>query len=284
MKGKESLLDLQKEKIAAANQLVQKGQTVLKLMSKLPFIRLIGVSGAVAADNPSLDKNSYNDLDLFVITSHNTLWIIFLIERLITNGIRLFNKGNHFFCFNYVTDESFLEIHNKNFFTATEIQNLKVIADDGIYRDFLEDNRWQKKYYPGEKTIKSPTSRKKKNYLYYITMPFNYAFFVVFCMARGIKKGKWNMMMEFTSKFDPLQKCNFHRISNPKGGYQQAIQDRFENLFRSNFGQYYTKDLVSEFFPSESSSLFEKNSQAFAYEEAQHFSKYVKTADEKSIN
>jgi hypothetical protein len=49
--GKEEIIDLQEEKSKLTQELIHKGTRLLKLLGKLPFIKFIGVSGSVAADN-----------------------------------------------------------------------------------------------------------------------------------------------------------------------------------------------------------------------------------------
>ena len=137
--SKQQVIANQPKKKALTLALIQKGHGFIRYFSKLPFIRFVGVSGSVAAENPTTNSAAHVDLDLFVICSKKSLWVIFFFERIYTNIVR-FVQGENFLCFNYVTDVSFLEVYNQNFFTATEIINIKTLVDKGIYDEFLLKN------------------------------------------------------------------------------------------------------------------------------------------------
>lgn len=128
------------------NSIIQKKMPYLNILAKLPMIKFIGISGSIAAGNPVLYKKRV-DLDLFIITSKNTLWTLAFFTRIYSSS-----KMNYFIkhplCFNYILDESFLEIHNQNFYTATEMINLIPVHGMATYNDFLSSNSWIYKFYP----------------------------------------------------------------------------------------------------------------------------------------
>lgn len=271
--GKESIIEMQPKKINVSKKLVAKGEKFIRLFSKIPFIKYVGVSGSVAAENPTTNDNDHVDLDLFVISSQYSLWLIFFIERIFTNIVRLFN-GDHFYCFNYVTEDNFLEVHNQNFFTATEVVNLKTVIDKGVYSEFLRKNMWAKKYYKNLAISNTIQSYKQKKSNFFIRL-INYLFFMAFCIFRGLKKLNLSYAFEFTSKFDPSKKCNLHRISNPNGGYQEKIKERFSLLMKQNFKEFYSKQLIEFLFPDKSSFQFSTEENVHDLEIAGYFEKYV---------
>lgn len=271
--GKEPIIDNQPEKIRITENLLVKGQSFVKFFSKIPVIKYVGVSGSVAAENPSISEEDHVDLDLFVISSKNSLWMIFFIERIITNIIRLF-KGDHFYCFNYVTEDSFLEVYNQNFFTATEIINLKTLEDKGVYQEFLRKNAWIRTYYKND-IINSSISSYNQKTGNLIVRSVNYLFYMAFCIVRGLKKLNLKYAFEFTSKFDPTQKCNLHRISNPNGGYQEKIKERFSSLMQKNFKDYYSSQIIEFLFPLNSSFEFSPEKNAHDLQMAGYFEKYA---------
>jgi len=278
--GKQESIQYQKEKRILSGHLIDKGNSVLKIISKLPFIKYIGISGSVAANNPTLDQSEHLDLDLFVISTKNSLWIVFLFERLVTNFIRLI-KGDHFYCFNFVTEESFLEISNKNFFTATEIINLKTVMDKGIYNVFIESNTWYSAYYSNESVKKNDNPDNLSKGLLTLLTPINYLFYMLFCIGRGIKQMDLKVALEFTKKYDPTHKCNLRRISNPNGGYQEAIKKRFTELYQKNFERYNDSNMIDHLFPKEGSYQIPEG-EIDNFEFGQLFSKYSLKEDEKS--
>lgn len=282
VKGKESIISAQKAKSVRTKSILKKGGKFLAAFSKLPFIRYVGVSGSVAAENPTMDESGHVDLDLFVICADGSLWIVFFFERIFTNIIRLL-KGDHFYCFNYVTEESFLEVYNKNFYTATELVNMKPLIDKGIYNDFIEANKWFGVYYQSDVIEKLPHGSSRSPIIAKLLVPFNFLFYILFCLFRGIKKAKIKYAFEFLSPFDPTQKCNLKRISNPNGGYQEAIRSRFEKLFKANFAGYWDTGIVDQLFPQSESFSFDTGKPLVTYEFSELNDKLPEDVHEKDI-
>lgn len=281
---KYEFIEQQAEKSIVSEKLINRGRIFLTYLSKVPLIKYIGISGSLAADNPTIGTAGVNkgvvDLDLFIISAKNTLWIFFLLERVYTNVQRLI-FGHHFYCFNYVTDESFLEVHNKNFYTATEIINLKTIYDDGVYDDFMVKNKWSEKFYNnlyghGEIIY----SRKSFSWLF-ILWPLNFLCFILFCLGRGLKRLEWEPILEMFNGFNPVQKCNLKRLSNPNGGYQEALKARFLELYKMNFPGYYSKQMMEHLFPAYSAFQITKE-KSYDLEHEEMFTKYSLSQDEKN--
>ncbi|MEO9965944.1 MAG: hypothetical protein ABJF11_09160 [Reichenbachiella sp.] len=254
--GREDYIESQQLKKSYTAQLIDEGKPSVTILGKLPFIKFIGISGSLAADNPTIDKSGVNkgavDMDLFMITSRNTLWLFVLLERIYTN-LRRAIMGPHFYCFNYVTDESFLEVYNKNFYTATEIVNIKSLVDKGSFNDFVNQNLWYKNFYLKEKSGRSAESSNNStnvwSYLFWIP---NFLCFSLFCTLRATKRLDWKILKEINLSFNPRNKCNLKRISNPRGGYQEAIKQKFEHLLKENFSKYYSPELIQYLFPEDS--------------------------------
>lgn len=285
MKGEEHIIGEQPGKDQLTQKLIKRGKRGLLYLAKLPFIKYIGISGSVAASNPigtkDGDQPGFVDLDLFVICRSNCLWILFLIERVIKNIRSLYSK-NHFFCFNYATDESFLEIYNKNFYTATEITNLKTLYDDNIYEDFLYANQWYEKYYP---KIERVADRKFEKGILSWTMllaPLNFAFFTIFCMGRAVKRWEAAPLLEIFGGFNPVQKCNLKRISNPNGGFQEAIKNRFDMIMRDHFPGYVNNEIMEDLFPKAHAFSYSPEHNIHDREHADMFTKYTLDTDEKN--
>src|SRR6201985_1615061 len=108
-----------------AAELIKIAEKVGDFLIRFPFVRGIAISG-------SLSKNfadDESDIDLFIITAKNRLWIARTIMHLFKKLSFLVNK-EHFFCMNYFIDEQGLEIVEKNIYTATEIVTLIPLEGD----------------------------------------------------------------------------------------------------------------------------------------------------------
>lgn len=113
-----------------------------KLISKFPFVRAILLSGSISKG--FMEKDS--DVDYFIITKPNRLWITKLFLTLFKKFILL--NSRRVFCINYYIDYEHLEIDEKNVFTATEIVTLIPVFGEKYYDEFYEKNKWVKNYFP----------------------------------------------------------------------------------------------------------------------------------------
>lgn len=113
-----------------------------KLISGFPFVRAVLASGSFSKGY--MDEKS--DLDFFVITAPERLWIsrtiIVLFKRL------FFFNSHKYFCCNYFVDLDHLEIEEKNLFTATELATLIPLYGRRHHKKMIEANPWLKKFFP----------------------------------------------------------------------------------------------------------------------------------------
>lgn len=126
-----------------AAELIKIAEGVGRLLIRFPYVRGIGISG-------SLSKNyadEQSDIDLFIITSANRLWIARTLMHFFKKVTFLVNK-QHFFCMNYFIDEEGLEIVEKNIYTATEIATLMPLEGDTAFERFYAANAWTRIYLP----------------------------------------------------------------------------------------------------------------------------------------
>ena len=81
------------------------------------------------------------DVDYFIITKNNRLWLC----RANCEKIFLFNSRK-FFCVNFFLGSSLL-IDENNIFTATEIFTLQPVFNKELYCKLIEINSWVEDYY-----------------------------------------------------------------------------------------------------------------------------------------
>ncbi len=117
------------------------------LLYKFPFVKGVGISG-------SLSKNYADegaDIDFFIITSSNRLWIARTLLHFLKKISFLVGK-EHWYCMNYFIDEDALEIAEKNLFTATEVVTLKPVCGEEVLKDFFSANEWVSGFLPNTKS------------------------------------------------------------------------------------------------------------------------------------
>lgn len=128
------------EKRKKGNQMAEtamvKAQQKAKLISRFPFVEAVGVSGSLSKGY--YDSNS--DIDFFVITKPNKLWICRTFLMLYKK-IFLMNSRKYF-CINYFMSSGNLEVDEKNRFTATEIKTLIPFQGKAAFAEFYKKNAW----------------------------------------------------------------------------------------------------------------------------------------------
>ena len=110
---------------------------------QFPYVRGIGISG-------SLSKNYADqqaDIDFFVITHSNRLWIARTFMHLFKK-LTYLTGHQHWFCMNYYIDEEALRIEEQNIFTATELITLLPVCGNGTMQKFYDQNSWVADYFP----------------------------------------------------------------------------------------------------------------------------------------
>ena len=118
-----------------------------KILSRFPYVRGLAISGSLSKNYSS----KKTDIDFFIITAANRLWIARTLMHLYKK-LTFITRRQHWFCMNYYVDEAGLEIGEKNIYTAIEIATLVPMRGKRIISDFLEANAWTKEYLPQYET------------------------------------------------------------------------------------------------------------------------------------
>jgi len=126
-----------------AQPLLAKAAKIGAFLYNFPYVRAVAVSGSLSKNYA--DKKA--DIDFFIITKANRLWIARTILHLFKKLTFLIGKEN-FFCMNYFIDEEDLSIPEKNIYTAIEIVTLLPLAGTFTLNKFFEKNSWTKKFLP----------------------------------------------------------------------------------------------------------------------------------------
>jgi hypothetical protein len=237
---------LKPAKLALTAELIASRLADIRQLARNPVLKFVGISGSLAASNPTPDRNREIDIDLFLITRRQCLWF-YVIPRNLRN---LFPRRvvHPKLCDNYVMDESNLQVTNRNFYTATEIRNLVPVSGAAGYRAFLQANRWMEFYYPGFCGAPDPAApRASTNWI-------NRSLYVLFTLLKCIKLLSLEPLRRVS--FDPaaLSVTNFDRIGQNHGGYQELVHRKFSRLAAQCFPHLVGAAVVEKLFPDELSA------------------------------
>lgn len=126
-----------------ADELLVIADRVSRFLYQFPYVRGVGISGSLSKHYA--DENA--DIDYFIITRANRLWIARTFMHLFKKWSFLTGK-QHWYCMNYYVDEEALEIEEKNIFTATELITLLPACGNGGLVKFFHANSWVAAYFP----------------------------------------------------------------------------------------------------------------------------------------
>lgn len=152
LKDHEQDINESRDRRAISQKKLYEALKMVPYLSLLPTVLFIGVSGSVAAKNATVD----DDVDLFVITTHNSLYItrLFLLlvlelfgKRRKRNEVQAANK----ICLNMLITESSLPFPKPyhDLYTAREIAQVYPLFERGdMYRQFLLANSWTETILP----------------------------------------------------------------------------------------------------------------------------------------
>jgi hypothetical protein len=127
-----------------ATRLLSKAIKIGGFLNKFPYVRAVAVSGSLSKGYA--DEKA--DIDFFIITKANRLWIGRTILHLFKK-LTFLSGRQHLYCMNYFIDEEALTIQEKNIYTATEIVTLFPVSGSSIINEFFEMNRWVENWLPG---------------------------------------------------------------------------------------------------------------------------------------
>ncbi|MFN8242463.1 MAG: hypothetical protein U0X40_00305 [Ferruginibacter sp.] len=143
----------------AARQM-QIARRAAAILARFPYVRGLAVSG-------SLSKNyctEKTDIDFFIITRSNRLWVARTLMHLYKKFTFLTGRQK-WFCMNYYIDEACPEIEEKNIFTAIEIATLLPMQGKAALQRFHKANAWIRHYFPGMAAGDSTADEIKKGTL-----------------------------------------------------------------------------------------------------------------------
>ncbi len=148
--GRQEITQKRSERSVISVKKYAKAIIVSKLLSMIPTIEYIGISGSLSMNNAA----ATDDIDLFFITKKGTLWMSRLAVVTMLFFLRQKRNKNERNITDKICPNMFMEMGKLKFakkrrdeYTAHEIVQLKTLFDRGsIYAYFLSKNKWIKNY------------------------------------------------------------------------------------------------------------------------------------------
>jgi len=126
-----------------AKPLIAIGSRIASFLFRFPFVRGVALSGSLSKN--FAEENA--DIDLFIITKTNRLWVARTLLHLFKK-LTYLTGNQHWYCMNYFIDEDALLIEEKNIFTATELITLMPKFGAEAFVQFFRVNDWTNQFFP----------------------------------------------------------------------------------------------------------------------------------------
>ncbi len=141
--GQEGLVVRRAERERAAERLWPSARRAAALLSRLPYVRGLLVTG-------SLSKNSVDpdgDVDFMVLVEPGRVWTL---KTLLQAGRRVLpDPARELFCTNYLLDTAHSRIDDRNLYTAIELATAVPIYGRDAVVALMRENAWAARFVPG---------------------------------------------------------------------------------------------------------------------------------------
>jgi hypothetical protein len=112
-----------------------------RLIARLPFVRMVAVTGALAVNNPEVG----DDIDFLIVTEPGRLW---LCRGLVLMVRRMALLHRVTLCPNYLVSLRTLEFTDRTLYTAHEIAQMIPLAGLDVYNQIRKQNTWVRRFLP----------------------------------------------------------------------------------------------------------------------------------------
>ncbi|MFN3301621.1 MAG: hypothetical protein ACK413_01145 [Patescibacteria group bacterium] len=156
LRWRDNLVKLRKERYLLAEKKYKKLLKIAKILAIIPFVKMIAVADGLSYSN----SKEEDDIDLFIITAKNRIWLVRFLSILILKILRArptpLNKKDKI-CLNFFITEENLNLEKiclpkkddlADIYFIYWLAWLYPIYDEGIWQKFIEANLWIKDYLP----------------------------------------------------------------------------------------------------------------------------------------
>jgi hypothetical protein len=146
--GRSDLVSLRMRREAIAQQKWLAARRPLRWIARLPFVRLVAVTGSLAVNN----VEEQDDVDLFIVTAAGRLW---LCRAFVILVVRLASRMGVVLCPNYFLSAGNLSLKQQSFFDARELTQMVPLYGSELYRHMRSLNSWALKHLPQAAVVPS---------------------------------------------------------------------------------------------------------------------------------
>ncbi len=152
--GREKIVETRESRAEVAKRLWPKATRYGRIIARLPFVRMVAVTGSLAMNNTEEGK----DIDYMIVTAPGHLWTCRALSIVIVRFARLEGVS---LCPNYLVTTNALELSERSLYVAHELVQMIPLSGMEIYQEICRINAWTADYLPNATlTAKLPQGRK----------------------------------------------------------------------------------------------------------------------------
>jgi len=142
LRGADDLVALRHRRMRIARQMWPRALSYGRAIARLPFVRMVAVTGALTMGNVESD----DDIDYFIVTEPGRVWLArFLIVQMI---VRPADREGFEVCPNYLVSSDALVLEERDLFHAHELVQMIPIYGLETYRMLRAANGWALQFLP----------------------------------------------------------------------------------------------------------------------------------------
>jgi hypothetical protein len=139
--GREALVPRRRDRSRTSDRLWMRARRFVRVLSALPFVRFVGVTGALAMNNCAAG----DDIDVLIVTAPDRVWLTRALSIALVYVGRL---GGDTLCPNYVISENALALETHSLFVAHEFTQMAPVYGGAVYDRMRAANCWIAAYQP----------------------------------------------------------------------------------------------------------------------------------------
>lgn len=129
------IVEVRRQREAGSRDAFARAMFYGRIIGKLPFVRMVALTGSLAMLNLSKNK----DMDYMLVTKSGRVWTARAFALLFGRFVRLFGDV---ICPNVIVSETALEWGTRNLYTAREFAQMIPISGVEVYRRLRVVNSW----------------------------------------------------------------------------------------------------------------------------------------------
>jgi len=159
--GRSEIVDIRKQREENSRQAFRRAMFYGRILGRLPFIRMVALTGSLAMLN--LSKN--RDMDYMLVAKPGRVWTARAFALLLARVTSLFGDV---ICPNVIVSESALKWNERNLYTAREFAQMIPINGEDAFRRLRVANRWVEDVLPNHVILNEAKDLRVNNAIQFV--------------------------------------------------------------------------------------------------------------------